>query len=38
MQSSLTKVVNLVPHGRDLAQPDWDRRHRAILVVQGATC
>ena len=25
----------MVPHGRDLAQEDWDRRHRAILVVLG---
>jgi len=29
----LERVVAFVPHGRDLAPSDWDRRHRAILVI-----
>jgi diguanylate cyclase (GGDEF)-like protein/PAS domain S-box-containing protein len=30
-----SRAVNLVPHGRTLAPEDWDRRHRAIIVVLG---
>jgi diguanylate cyclase (GGDEF)-like protein/PAS domain S-box-containing protein len=28
-------ITGLVPHGRTLSREDWDRRHRAILVVLG---
>ncbi|MEA2647218.1 MAG: hypothetical protein QOE92_2301, partial [Chloroflexota bacterium] len=28
-------ATSMVPHGRELAQEDWDRRHKAILVIIG---
>jgi diguanylate cyclase (GGDEF)-like protein len=29
---SLRRLLGFLPHGRQLAQEDWDRRHRAIVI------
>ena len=34
-QGRWTRLLKILPHGRSLSQPDWDRRHRAMLVVLG---
>ena len=31
--TGMRRALSFVPHGRQLAQQDWDRRHRAILIV-----
>jgi diguanylate cyclase (GGDEF)-like protein/PAS domain S-box-containing protein len=33
--SVVARLLRLVPQGRTLSQPDWNRRHRAILVILG---
>src|ERR1700737_2193579 len=30
-----TTLLKVLPHGRSLSRSDWDRRHRAMLVVLG---
>ncbi len=30
-----TRALDALPHGRELSQPQWDQRHRAILVILG---
>jgi len=34
-QGRWTRLLKILPHGRSLSRPDWDRRHRAMLVVLG---
>jgi diguanylate cyclase (GGDEF)-like protein/PAS domain S-box-containing protein len=33
LKAAWRRAINLVPHGRTLGAEDWDRRHRAIIVV-----
>ena len=33
MARELRRALDLLPQGRQLAQDDWDRRHRAIVII-----